>query len=451
MKRTFRMLAAALLIASSASAQRYSGAGIQGEYEPTVYLISAYKADGSGDCCAAREAAALNRLAADAAVVDYLETHRYGFQQVERPQFVFASKNNRFSLALGGSISLRATYDFDGIADNANFMPSAIPVPGNYDTRQQLGMDASASRLFVKAIANSRALGRVVIFADADFRGGDRNSYTPRLRSAYVSLLGLTLGRDVTTFNDLRSAPEMIDLRGPNSNSFEKFATVARYEVTFANDRLTFGVAAEMPDVDATYNANFASLRQRMPDFPAYIQLAWGDSRESHIRASGIVRNMYLHNNLTDKNTSLLGWGAQFSGRIKVAQPLVIYMNGVYGEGIAPYISDLAGSGLDFTPNPQNAEQVQTMPMWGWQASAQINLSRRVKLSGGYSTVRVERKHGAVADDQYRQGDYIFGNIFCSVTPRMKIAAEYIYGERSLMGGARNHANRVSILAQYNF
>ena len=70
MKRTFRMLAAALLIASSASAQRYSGAGIQGEYEPTVYLISAYKADGSGDCCAAREAAALNRLAADAAVVE---------------------------------------------------------------------------------------------------------------------------------------------------------------------------------------------------------------------------------------------------------------------------------------------------------------------------------------------------------------------------------------------
>ena len=199
-----------------------------------------------------QEAAALDRLAADAAVVDYLETHRYGFQQVERPQFVFASKNNRFSLALGGSVSLRASYDFDGISDDVNFRPSAIPVPGNYDTRQQLRMDASASRLFVKAIANSRALGRVVIFADADFRGGAENSYTPRLRSAYVSLLGLTLGRDVTTFNDLRSAPEMIDLRGPNSNSFEKYATLARYEVTFARDRLTFGVAAEMPDVEAT-------------------------------------------------------------------------------------------------------------------------------------------------------------------------------------------------------
>ncbi len=33
----------------------------------------------------------------------------------------------------------------------------------------------------------------------------------------------------------------------------------------------------------------------------------------------------------------------------------------------------------------------------------------------------------------------------------MKLAAEYIYGMRSTMNGAENQANRVSILAQYNF
>ena len=120
MKRTIRILAAALLIASSASAQRPATAS--GEYRPTVCLISSHQAAASSECCAVQEAAALDRLAADAAVVDYLETHRYGFQQVERPQFVFASKNNRFSLALGGSVSLRASYDFDGISDDVNFL-----------------------------------------------------------------------------------------------------------------------------------------------------------------------------------------------------------------------------------------------------------------------------------------------------------------------------------------
>ncbi|MDE6046246.1 MAG: porin [Alistipes sp.] len=384
------------------------------------------------------------------ATQDYIDTHRPGFQQAERPQFVFATKNNRFSFALGGSVTLRAGYDFNGISDNIDFIPYDIPVPGNYNTRQKLMMDASTSRVFLKAISNTNALGRVVVFMDADFRGGREGSYTPRLRSAYVSLGGFTLGRDVTTFCDLQAAPMTVDFQGPNAYNFH-FATMLRYEITFAHDRLTFGVAAEMPRVSGTYNDNFASLRQRVPDFPAYLQLAWGNNRESHIRASGVIRDMYLHNARTGNNTTLLGWGAQLSGRIKVARPLVLFMNGIYGKGITPYIQDLTGSGLDFTPNPENAEQIQTMPMWAWQAAAQINLSRRVSLSGGYSMARVEQNHGYYSDNEYRQGQYIFGNIFYKLSSRCKLAGEYLYGTRKNMDSAKNHANRVNLMVQYNF
>ena len=56
--------------------------------------------------------------------------------------------------------------------DNIDFVPYDIPVPGNYNSKQKLMMDASTSRLFMKAITNTRALGRVVIYMDADFRGG---------------------------------------------------------------------------------------------------------------------------------------------------------------------------------------------------------------------------------------------------------------------------------------
>lgn len=448
--KTFRLLIVALLLASSASAQRYLGKAQNGEYSPTVYLISVQEVDTIYNCCDAQQAVALNRMAVANATQDYVETHRPGFQQVEKPQFLFASKNNRFSLAVGGYVNLRAGYDFDGIVDNIDFVPYDIPVHGNYNTKQKLMMDATTSRVFVKAIANSRALGRVQVFMDADFRGGAEGSYTPRLRSAYVSFLGFTFGRDVTTFCDLQAAPHTVDFQGPNAYNFN-FATMVRYEVTFARQRLTFGVAAEYPNVSGTYNDNFASLRQRVPDFPAFLQLSWGNNRESHIRASGVVRNMYIRNLRTAKNTSLLGWGAQFSGRIKVVRPLILYMNGVYGQGITPYIQDLTGSGLDFTPNPQNGDKIQTMPMWGWQAAAQINLSRRLFISGGYSMVRVQRSHGYYSDDEYKQGQYIFGNIFYALTSRCKIAGEYLYGTRKDMNNAKNHANRVNVMVQYNF
>lgn len=381
---------------------------------------------------------------------DHAETHRRGFQQHDRPQFVFSSKENRFSFSLGGFVALRAAYDAGGIVENIDFVTYDIPVVGNYATRQKLTLDASTSRLFLKAIANTRAVGRVVIYLDGDFRGGAANSYTPRLRSAYVSLLGLTLGRDVTTFCDLEAAPATVDFQGPNAYNFN-FATLVRYERSFAEGRLSFGVAAEMPVVSGTYGEGFDAIPQRVPDIPFYVQYAWGSDRSSHIRASAVVRNMYLHDLTRKSDTSLTGWGVQFSGTIRCCDPLRLFMNGVYGKGITPYIQDLTGSGLDFTPCPRDETRIRTMPMWGWQAAAQIALTPRLFLSGGYSTVRVQRSHGFYAADEYKRGQYVFGNVFYTIAPRCKVAGEYLYGSRRDMAAGKGHANRVNVMLQYGF
>lgn len=451
--KTFRLFIAALLLGSvivPASAQRRNSRDGQ-DYDPTVYLISVHEVDTFlMDCNARQQAALLNRLASESAINDYRETWRPGFQQVEKPQFIFATKNNRFSLALGGSINMRVGYDFDGIVDNIDFVPADIPMHPTYNTSQKLMMDASTSRLFLKAITNTR-MGRVVVFMDGDFRGGATGSYTPRVRSAYVSFLGFTFGRDVTTFCDLMAGPNTIDYRGPNAYNYD-YTTMVRYEHSFWNDVVGFGLAAELPKLSATYGEYFAPIHQRMPDFPVYLQVSWGRNRMSHIRASAVFRNMYAYNLRTDSKTSLFGWGAQVSGHITVVPALELFFNGVYGEGISPYIQDLRGVGLDFTPNPASPTSIQATPMFGWQAAAQINLvPRKLSISGGYSTVEVRKKNGFYSEQEYRQGTYIFGNIFCNLSPRCRIAAEYLYGTRKDMDGLKNHANRANLLLQYNF
>lgn len=424
------------------------------KYSPTVYLISVKETDTiyPNNAATMQQDIAIANAVIDQTILDYNETHRSGFQQAEKPMFIFSTKNNKFSFAIGGFINLRASYDFNDAVSNIDFVPYNISVPGNYATKQKIGMDASTSRVYLKAIANSKTLGRVIVFMDADFRGGNAYSYTPRVRSAYVWFKGLTLGRDVTTFCDLSAAPTTIDFQGPNAYNF-RFATMIRYEFSLWQDHLKMGVAAEMPNVSATYgNDNFfAPLPQRMPDFPVYAQFAWGENRQSHVRASAVFRNMYAYDVARNENTSLFGWGVQASGRVNIAQFLDIFFNGVYGEGITPYIQDLTGSGLDFTPNPLKPTSIQTMPMYGWQAAAQVNITPRLSVSGGYSSVNVQRKNRYYADNQYKQGQYIFGNVFYHITPRMKVAAEYLYGQRKDMNGAKNHANRVNIMAQYNF
>lgn len=411
------------------------------EYTPTIYMIAVGETVKEYDSKKHREHV----------IDDFKETHRCGFQQVQNPQFIFSTANNRFSLGIGGMVNLRTSFDFDGAMGNIDFVPYDIPMTKSYSNRQRVMMDASTSRLFMKAIINSRMLGRVVVFTDMDFRGGEEFTYIPRLRSAYVQLKGFTFGRDVTTFCDLGAAPTTIDFQGPNAYNFN-FNEMIRYEHSFFRRHFTVGASAEMPVVNATYGENFSPIYQRVPDIIAYLQFAWGENRSSHLRLSGVVRDMYLHDNLNGKNTTQLGWGLQLSGHIDVGRWVDLYMNGVYGHGITPYIQDLTGSPYDFTYKPNDPKRIQTMPMWGWQAAAQINIMpRKCWVTAGYSQVRIEKHDGFLGDDQYREGSYLFGNAFCKVTPNLTLALEYLHGMRKNMGGKECGANRLSIMAEYNF
>lgn len=379
------------------------------------------------------------------------ETSRKGFQQPHNPQFIFTSPNDKFMLGLGASVTLRTSYDFMGAMGNIDFVPYDIPMSKNYANRQRVMMDASTSRIFLKGIINSERLGRIVAFTDIDFRGGDAFSYIPRLRSAYVQVMGFTVGRDVSTFCDLMAAPTTIDFQGPNAYNF-RFTEMIRYEHTCWDRHITFGVAAEMPSVTATYGEHYSAIYQRVPDGIAYLQYAWGENRTSHIRVSGVVRDMYLHDNRLGKNITQLGWGVQLSGHIELGRWVDLYMNGVYGRGITPYINDLMGTNYDFTYDPKEPTRLQTLPMWGWQAAAQVNIMpNKLWVAGGYSEVHLDKHNGALSDSQYSYGHYIFANAFYNVTRNFTVALEYLHGGRENISNSKGAANRISLMAQYNF
>lgn len=385
------------------------------------------------------------------ALRDYAETHRTGFQQPQIPQFIFSTPDNSFAIAIGGQVTLRTSYDFGGAVDNIDFVPYDIPMSKSYASKQRVMMDASTSRLFVKAIINSKSLGRILVFSDMDFRGGEEFSYVPRLRSAYMQFKGFTIGRDVTTFCDLNAAPQTIDFQGPNAYNFN-FNEMVRYEYTAPRSGFSLGVAAERPVVNATYGENFSAIMQRVPDGIAYVQYKFGRERTSHLRLSGVIRDMYLHDNHEGENTTQVGWGVQLSGHLSITRWVDIYMNGVYGKGITPYIQDLTGSPYDFSYKPDNHTQLETLPMWGWQAAAQVNIMpKRFWVAAGYSEVGLETNDGILSDGQYKRGQYLFVNAFCNATPRLTFAVEYLYGARKNMNDAKNSANRVNIMAQYHF
>lgn len=441
--KTIRFLIAALLLATTASAQNN-----RDDYQPVVYLLGVQRTAVNEQALSDAEQCARNQMAIDRAVLDFVETHRCGFEQADLPQMIFSSRNNKIAFAVGGNVNMRVGYDFKGVVDNRDFIPADIPIPSSYDTRQKLMMDASTSTIYFKAVANNSTLGRVVAMFEADFRGG-QTGYTPRVRLAYVSLYGFTLGRDVTTFCDLRSSPQTIDFEGPNAYTYD-YSTIIRYSHTFGHD-FSMGVAAEMPRVSATYGDTFTSIHQRVPDFPIYFQYDWGHRARSHVRVTGILRNMYYHNLTIDKNQSELGWGVQLSGNVAIGERWNTYFNGVYGKGISSYVKDLNSAGMDLVVGVDDPTKLRTVPMYGWFAAGEFKIMRGLSVSGGYSEVAVDRKDGFWSDNQYRKGQYIFGNVFCHLTPRFELALEYLHGTRKNMSGDKNSANRIQAMVRYNF
>jgi predicted porin len=126
-------------------------------------------------------------------------------------------------------------------------------------------------------------------------------------------------------------------------------------------------------------------------------------------------------------------------------------MNGIYGKGITPYINDLAGTSLDLVTKPGDAGEMQMPTMWGWFASLKYNITPRIFVSGGYSTVNLDHSDGYSAPSDYKCGQYVFANVFYKLSPNCRVALEYLYGTRKNQSGDMGHANRVQTMIQYNF
>lgn len=376
-----------------------------------------------------------------------------------RPQLSLKSKDGKFSVTASGYVNLRASYDFNGSIINPDFITSLIDVTDAYNTQRRFYFDATTSRIEVKGKAETEKLGDVELCLNMDFRAGDAGSYTPRLRLAYVAFKGFMFGRNYTTFSDVTSISPNIDFQGPNVCPFI-YTTQIRYVKPFESG-LTLGAAVEYIDYTSSSlgdesesspsGQTFCYQEKFIPDFVGYLQYKWGEDATSHIRMTGLYKSIPLYNTVSQSNVNLNGWGMQLSGSLGLSKNVTFYYSGTCGEGISNYMQDTYGSGLDATVSSGSAPEASLTPMYGWQVSTLVQLSSRVMASVGYSAVEIKGNTSKYAADDYKKCDYAFANVFYSLTPRVQLAAEYLWGQRTNFSGDNRSANRINTMLQYNF
>lgn len=365
------------------------------------------------------------------------------------PRFAIVGNDNKFYFGVGGTIRTTLSYDFKNPIDNAMyFKTSEIPMdnPRANNGATQLGVGGSS--LFFNFVALPGSRHQVGAYVNFNFENPDHGFC---LQYAYVTYEGFLGGYTYTAFCDEAAVPPTIDMEGPPTLPLIQNVAL-RY--TFNLNNWSLGAAVEAPTIDATFDDHTASLSQKYPIVPAFVQYSWRGG-ESSVRASAVFRNLNYLNRINGASEVSTGWGAQLSGKITSSFNLTTYYQGVYGKGISCMIQDLCGGGLDFVPDSGKEGAIKPVKLAGGMLGLQYDFSEKVFCSATYSHVRCYFSDYEEAQvpwrEQIRYLQYFNTNLFWRLSKNTQLGAEYIHGRKVIMDNQRKSNNRIQVLVQFDF
>lgn len=368
------------------------------------------------------------------------------------PRFALLGKEGKFYMGIGANVKAVALYDAGHpVPDPNKFITAQIPMhvePGNGG---QFRVTAQASNFYFNVVALPGTANQVGAYLDVNFSG---NRYAPDLGHAYLRYRDFTAGYTFSIFSDISAAPNVIDFQGINAFTGAKFGMIA-WEPSFGKKKeWKAGIGVDMPDPSMTMAYQTAKVTQRVPDIPFYIQRYWSD-RQGWFRLSGIVRNLYYRDLDANHNVDRVGWGIKTSGKTPIVGELKGMWEAVYGEGIADYIQDLGGLGMDLMPEQGNPGSLKPVKVWAGYAGFEYRFNPRIVSTIAYGHVRTYApsytNSATPWGDAYKYAQYAVANVFWNVNSITRVGAEYLYGRRVNNDGTQAHDNRMQLMLQVSF
>lgn len=377
-------------------------------------------------------------------IAELYSRENLAFNDPAAPRFLFLDKKGQVALGIGGYLKAAAMYDVDGAIDDNGFCTYMIPVPFDPALRNRFGATAANSKLFLKMVATRTPVGRVIVYIETEFTG-DNGNYGLTLKQAYASVGHFTLGKARSTFADGPAMAPTVDDQGPSGQVTAKNMLI-RYDSPKYGG-FSWAISAELPSADYTNGPQTKAIAQRFPDIPAYVQYSWASG--SHVRLSGLLRELSYRDLANGSNHFQTGWGVQLSAVGTIYGPVGFFGHYTYGKGIAHYINDLSDLDLDLVP-AESEGRLRAPGVAGWTAGLQFNISSKLMASASYSRSQLMDSR-RLGPDAYRYAQYITANAFYNPWSDLTIGLEYIHGTRKDADAVHGRANRIEAMIQYSF
>lgn len=376
----------------------------------------------------------------------YVDQFRH-FQDPMAPAFMFMTKDADLAFGVGGQVRLRGMYDWHNSIQANGFSPYLIPIPIDPAHRRRISGTPAGSGLFFTLLGRNSLLGSFQAYIETNFDGYQHKGL--KLKKAWFKFRKWTIGQANSTFDDGSATPPTIDGAGPNGETSNTTLLVRWLKEWHTG--WSFAGSVEFPSSNIKDDGVYTEkCDDWLPDFAAFGQFEW-DRGQSHVRLSAIARTLTYRDITLARTHSILGWGAQLSGMVKIGRPATIYFAACAGQGIGTYTADLSCDNLDLLPTPgSDGMKLYAPTSLGLTLGAQYYILPELFVSMNVSEMRLFSRSGAPATD-YKYGLYGAVNCFYNITPRLQTGLEYLIGSRHDIGGASASADRLTALFQFSF
>ena len=336
-----------------------------------------------------------------------------------------------------------ATPDGNSLMRQFYYAPQ-IPIgDGTGSSDLTTDFQARESRLNFRVDHKTAGGSSVTAFVEMDFfTHGDgnevvSNSYSPRLRHAFIKYDKWTFGQTWSTFQDVGALPEALDFVGPaESTTFIRQAMV-RY--TSGNLEL----AAENPQ---TFVSGGTRDLSTVPDLIGRYTFKLDGG--SYIKVAGLMRSLKIQNDSSGSQADATGWGVSASTKFVLGNGNDIRAMVNYGDGIGRYV------GLGFVLDGYTdgfSGSIETAESLSWFVSYRAVWNDKWRSNFMYGTNSIDYNDDTQAQGFNDNASSFHVNLIHNVLPKLDVGAELIWGERENVAGVDGDFTRVMFSAKYAF
>ena len=301
---------------------------------------------------------------------------------------------------------------------------------------------ARETRLNFRADTTTGGGDKITAYVEMDFlTHGDgnevvSNSYSPRMRHAFIKYNKWTFGQTWSTFMDVSVLPEALDFVGPAESTTFIRQSMIRY--TTGNLEL----AAENPQ---TFVVGGVRDQSTVPDLIARYTFKMDGG--SYVKVAGLMRSL--------KDAPSGGSQADETGFGVSASAKFVFGNGsdlramvTAGDGVGRYI------GLGFVPDGYidiNNGQIETAEALAWFVSYRAVWNEKWRSNFMYGTTSIDYNDNLQAASLNDTASSFHVNLIHNVLPKLDVGAELIFGEREIVNGTDGDFTRFQLSAKYAF